>query len=1587
MLLFALAYRLLTGLLLVRTAFSPDEFWQNQEVAYAAVFGEGYLTWEWLPPARIRSFLHPAPTAALYWVLAALGLDGTAVVAWAPRALQACVAALGDYYLYRLALIWARGDVLTAKWALVGQLITWFGTYAYVRPFANSAEAALTVAALYYWGFAAPGSAEANCGHLSASAGASAELNNNGKNALTIVRSSSSIDDNVAADDDDNGAAAADLVTCLALQARARSQSFRSRAPQALLALLLMGLATLLRPSAALLWAPLALLRLATLPTAAARRRLLLASAIPAVIAVITLGLAVDRAYYGVFTASWLNFFRLNVVQDVARLYGTHPWHWMFTAALPTVTGAFLPFVLLGSALLLLPHNDSGCSNGNAFSSSSSAGADDDDDAVDVSGSDCGDGCGSNRGRGSDRGRPSAWLLLPALWPAVVASFSAHKEFRFILASLPPAMAVSGYAIARCVRFVQRKELQQQQQQLKQLKQQQMQQLQYKPQSRSALLSSCLRAFNCVYGVCARFLNETPAASNSSAKGACNRANNSNLRPITVDVDVDAGDSHEHGGKLSRRPGVVGTYTHGTPLASSVAPYLDPQYHVGSQSQAAPSTPGFKHLTVATSSPSPTHSHSHSHSRNPSQTATAMQLVAAGSPAHRATATTATAAAAAVATAPVRGATPSASASAAASAAVSVARFRTAFAATPRGAVTRTPAGAYLWAAHSPSSSPRAHSHSHHAQHAGAGGVGEDEPVAALDFDNDGDEDDADEDDNDEDDDGYDQTEDGVAALPKARAQSKSRAAGALTVSADAHVAAAARAAERRSAMITRAAITSTPRHNSALVSTPRPLGKTAAVESTPVSFTVPAPATVSAAGSGSARASQGTKSASGFVSLYHSSSSSSSSSLASMTATPTPASANASALAPPTLESFASATNDALFVRTTNTSAVKAAANEPPRPRPFTMGGSPSKRPIRVRSRSRSNAESAAAATAADVSKDAARSQQQRLRLRPRPQASRPHPHSHARNSSGSGSGCGNEPSLLGSLASAAAAALAGAAGPYVTRASLAALLLLVAAASGAAAAYFGLWHQSAPIAAMSAVANAISRRGEAAAAAAVVSRLGHLEAATGIAVARRFTSASSSSGSGDGESGVGVGGGGSAGRYYQADAELDVGSSGASELLPMGVTITPIYTHTDSDSGSDSGSGSDSAIGKSGGIGVGMSELELEQALLALLETSASADASADAAADNSGGSGGGSGSRPRGSGSTSVALAALLRSAAPPLPAYDAVAVAASVALLLPCHTTPYRSFLHFPAAARRRLGLEHAVTGATTKYEQRVTVRVALRQLECAPLFDPSTGALIAHANRDGTSGSSHGGGGKSGGGAMLNGYNKDSETNLLKDNALALVLALYGLPPSPADAAAAAVDTRNGSVSECGHLGWRGVVPANAMAIEKDPRLRFALKVRPPAPEVRPREGGAAPGDGDGGLYVPRVPLSLQLAGAVSRAYSVVSANSADNKHEVGMKSAHTLALCRPAAANTGAGAGVSGVIKAVELAPTYIVVFDTVAREIKPFLRAWGYLPTAGSPFFHSHSEDEKEMLVFERSWAPGEREAVARARSYRHNV
>ncbi|KAI4183998.1 MAG: hypothetical protein LQ346_006199 [Caloplaca aetnensis] len=108
-LLFLIAFRIVNALS-IRTFFQPDEYFQSLEPAWEIAFGANsgaWITWEWRN--QLRSAIHPAIFAAVYKLCVEaskpLQLSPAArdeLFLAAPKVTQAVIAALGDYYTWKL---------------------------------------------------------------------------------------------------------------------------------------------------------------------------------------------------------------------------------------------------------------------------------------------------------------------------------------------------------------------------------------------------------------------------------------------------------------------------------------------------------------------------------------------------------------------------------------------------------------------------------------------------------------------------------------------------------------------------------------------------------------------------------------------------------------------------------------------------------------------------------------------------------------------------------------------------------------------------------------------------------------------------------------------------------------------------------------------------------------------------------------------------------------------------------------------------------------------------------------------------------------------------------------------------------------------------------------------------------------------------------------------------------------------------------------------------------------------------------------------------------------------------------------------
>ncbi|XP_071438647.1 GPI mannosyltransferase 3 [Hetaerina americana] len=133
----------LLSVIVVRTYFVPDEYWQSLEVAHKLAFGYGQLTWEW--SEGIRSYIYPAFIAALYKALEFFGLDSREALILIPRIFQAILSSVCDYYFW----LWVRDQTGTkGNWAVVTIATSWFWFYCGSRTIINTIEMVLTVFAL-----------------------------------------------------------------------------------------------------------------------------------------------------------------------------------------------------------------------------------------------------------------------------------------------------------------------------------------------------------------------------------------------------------------------------------------------------------------------------------------------------------------------------------------------------------------------------------------------------------------------------------------------------------------------------------------------------------------------------------------------------------------------------------------------------------------------------------------------------------------------------------------------------------------------------------------------------------------------------------------------------------------------------------------------------------------------------------------------------------------------------------------------------------------------------------------------------------------------------------------------------------------------------------------------------------------------------------------------------------------------------------------------------------------------------------------------------------------------------------------------
>ena len=127
----------------IETFFQADEFFQALEPAHHFVYGYGYLTWEW--KQQLRSAIHPLIYVLGYKLVG----DNTTLVCISPKVINALIAAIGEYNLYKFIIVY---DSEKLAWiTLMLSLFNPFNWYVITRSFSNNLEMVFTVLALRFW--------------------------------------------------------------------------------------------------------------------------------------------------------------------------------------------------------------------------------------------------------------------------------------------------------------------------------------------------------------------------------------------------------------------------------------------------------------------------------------------------------------------------------------------------------------------------------------------------------------------------------------------------------------------------------------------------------------------------------------------------------------------------------------------------------------------------------------------------------------------------------------------------------------------------------------------------------------------------------------------------------------------------------------------------------------------------------------------------------------------------------------------------------------------------------------------------------------------------------------------------------------------------------------------------------------------------------------------------------------------------------------------------------------------------------------------------------------------------------------------
>ncbi|RGP63097.1 gpi mannosyltransferase 3 [Fusarium longipes] len=289
----------------IATFFQPDEFFQSLEPAWDLAFGShsgAWLTWEW--QHQLRTSLHPALFAGVYLVadfisshILPVGILRASILVAAPRALQAVIAGLGDWYTWQLAVSIYGANSNISFFALFLQLFNPWQWYCSTRTFSNSLETTLTVIAMYYWPWELLGAAQTT---------------------------------------KENPKSTPILKSLWPLRA----------------SLCFAALAVVLRPTNVLIWATIVFFTITRIslqgpsPLTPWTVFILIREAILCGSLILALSAVSDRLYFGFWTFPAYNFLNFNLSKSLAVFYGRNPWHYYILQGLPLICTTSLPFAV-----------------------------------------------------------------------------------------------------------------------------------------------------------------------------------------------------------------------------------------------------------------------------------------------------------------------------------------------------------------------------------------------------------------------------------------------------------------------------------------------------------------------------------------------------------------------------------------------------------------------------------------------------------------------------------------------------------------------------------------------------------------------------------------------------------------------------------------------------------------------------------------------------------------------------------------------------------------------------------------------------------------------------------------------------------------------------------------------------------------------------------------------------------------------------------------------------------------------------------------------------------------------------------------